>query len=219
MPRQKFFRRKSEHSYTEIRRETGLAKSTIQNWLTHAGLTLSKEHLEIQARKRVENYVIATAASKVTRKRRKDQEIQSCIQKVKKYFNDPFFNYGLAIFESEGCKSTECRFSNSDFRLIRTFVKFIEKYFPLDRNKNMSFDLYIHETRKADLGKIKGFWSEKIGIPISKMRVYWKKNEIVGRRDNPDYVGQMLVGVHGEKIFGSKLLALSDIILRKYQRA
>ena len=176
MPRQKFFRRKSEHSYTEIRRETGLAKSTIQNWLTHAGLTLSKEHLEIQARKRVENYVIATAASKVTRKRRKDQEIQSCIQKVKKYF-------------------------------------------PLDRNKNMSFDLYIHETRKADLGKIKGFWSEKIGIPISKMRVYWKKNEIVGRRDNPDYVGQMLVGVHGEKIFGSKLLALSDIILRKYQRA
>ncbi|KKR85823.1 MAG: hypothetical protein UU32_C0032G0002 [Candidatus Woesebacteria bacterium GW2011_GWB1_41_10] len=160
MPRQKFFRRKSEHSYTEIRRETGLAKSTIQNWLTHAGLTLSKEHLEIQARKRVENYVIATAASKVTRKRRKDQEIQSCIQKVKKYF-----------------------------------------------------------TRKADLGKIKGFWSEKIGIPISKMRVYWKKNEIVGRRDNPDYVGQMLVGVHGEKILGSKLLALSDIILRKYQRA
>jgi len=59
--------RKQEHSYSQIRRETGLAKSTINNWLTYAGLTLSKEHLKIQAIKRLENHIIATEASKRTR--------------------------------------------------------------------------------------------------------------------------------------------------------
>ena len=61
--------RKREYSYTEIKKETGVAKSTINNWLTLAGLTLTKEHLNIQAKKRVENHVVATEASKRTRAR------------------------------------------------------------------------------------------------------------------------------------------------------
>ena len=136
----------------------------------------------------------------------------------KKFFGEPLFNYGLALFEAEGNKDTVCRFSNSDFRLIRTFVKFIEKYFSLVRDKNMTFHLFIHETRKKDLLRIKRFWSKKIQVPISKIRVYWKKNKVIGRRKNQDYVGQIIVIVQGESILGSKLLALSDIILRKYQR-
>jgi transposase-like protein len=210
--------RKKEYSYSEICRETGLAKSTINNWLTYAGLTLSKEHMEIRRKNGLRNHVIATEASKRTRLRRKQKEIQDFLNSHKQHFGDPFFSYGLSLFEAEGCKETECRFSNSDFRLILTFVRFIEKYFSLERTKNMSFNMYIHKSRRQDLGRIKGFWSKKIGIPAKKIKVYWKKNQIVRRRHNPDYVGQILVGVHGENILGSKLLALSDIILKKYQR-
>jgi len=210
--------RKREYSYTEIKKETGVAKSTINNWLTLAGLTLAKEHLQIQAKKRVENHVIATEASKITRARRKEADIQNFIMKSKKYLDDPFFNYGLALYESEGSKGTYCKFSNSDYRLIQTFLRFIERYFLLNRNNNMTFDLYIHEARNKDLDRIKSFWSSRINISPDKFRVYWKKNKIVGRKQNMDYVGQILVGVHGEKVFGSKLLAISDIILRKYLR-
>ena len=230
-PRKRFNRRKSlelykqviqlrrkEYSYSEIAKETGLAKSTINNWLTHAGLTLSKEHLDIQGKNRLRNHVIATEASKRTRLRRKQADIQGFVNSHKQYFGDPFFNYGLALFESEGSKETACRFSNSDFRLILSFVKFLEKYFSLERNKNMNFDLYIHETRNKDLMRIKRFWSKKTFTPTSRIRVYWKKNKIIGRRENQDYVGQILIRVHGENILGSKLLALSDIILKKYQR-
>ncbi len=210
--------RRKEYSYSEIRKETGLAKSTINNWLTYAGLTLSKKHLEIQAKKRLENHTIATEASKRTRSRRKKADIQNILNSHKRYFGDPLFNYGLALFEAEGNKDTVCRFSNSDFRLIQTFVKFIEKYFSLERDNNMSFKLYIHETRRKDLLRIKRFWSKKIKVPITKIGVYWKKNRVVGRRENQDYVGQIVVSVRGENILGSKLLALSDIILRKYQK-
>lgn len=211
--------RKKEYSYSEIVRETGVAKSTINNWLMLSGLTLSREHLLIQAKKRVENHVVATEASKRTRKRRKEADIQNFIMENKKYFNDPFFNYGIALYEAEGSKCTYCKFSNSDYRLIRTFIVFIERYFLLNRNSSMTFDLYVHEARSNDLNRIKNFWSSKINIPLNKFRTYWKRNKIVGRnQDNMNYVGQILVGVHGEKVFGSKLLAISDIILKKYLR-
>jgi len=153
--------RKQEHSYSQIRRETGLAKSTINNWLTYAGLTLSKEHLKIQAIKRLENHAIATEASKKTRLRRKEAEIMNILNSHKQHFGDSFFNYGLALFEAEGNKDTSCRFSNSDFRLIQTFIKFIERYFSPVKDMNMAFHLYIHETRKKDLLKNKAILVEK----------------------------------------------------------
>ena len=231
MPHKKFTRRKSfavykkvielrkrEFSYTEIRKETRVAKSTIHDWLTRAGLTLSKEHLEIQNRNKVRNHVIATEASRVTRQRRKDLEIQNFISKYKVLFDNSFFNFGIALYESEGSKGTDCKFSNSDYRLIQTFVKFIEKHFHLYRRGNMTFSLYLHETRKNDLEKILNFWSSKISIEKSKIYIYWKRNKVTRRKENPDYVGQISVRVTGEKIFGSKLQAISDIILRKYQR-
>jgi hypothetical protein len=210
--------RKSEHSYTEIRKATGLAKSTISDWLRHAGLTTLPEHFKIQAEKRVENYVLGTAASQVTRARRKDADVQKFIQDKKQFFNDAFFVAGIMLYEAEGSKSIDCKFSNSDYRLIVTFVRFLEKYMLLSRSENMNFDLCLHETRMNDLDRVKRFWSVKIGIPVSKFRVYWKKNKVVGRKENMDYVGQILVRVCGEKVFGSKLMAVSDIILARYLR-
>lgn len=210
--------RKKEYSYTEIKKETGLAKSTIQNWLTYTGLTLTKRHLEIQKKKKLEKHSVATEAAKRTRLRQKELAIHQAVMIHKNDFNDPFFNYGLALFESEGHKSTDCRLSNSDYRLILAFIKFIEKYFHLDRNINMTFDLYIHETRRTDMRKIKSFWIKKLRIPTDSIRIYWKRNRVTRRKKNNDYVGQIMMRVCGEKILGSKLLALSDIILSKYQR-
>jgi hypothetical protein len=210
--------RKKGFSYSEIKKETGIAKSTINNWLTRAGLTLSKEHLQIQAKKKVENHAIATEASRIIRLERKESDIQNFIGLQKGYFNDPFYNYGIALYEAEGSKGTGCKFSNSDYRLIQTFTKFVEKYFHLSRRADISFSVYIHEARKQDLGKILNFWVDKIGINKNQIHVYWKKNKIVGRKKNSDYVGQFSLRVMGESILGSKMLAISDIILRKFER-
>ena len=210
--------RKQGLSYSEIRKAVPVAKSTLQNWLTFAGLTLTKEHLEIQVRKRLENKQVATEASRITRRIRKEKDINQALELHKKYFSNPFYNYGVALYESEGSKGTDCKFSNSDYRLVQVFLKFIERYFVLKRLENMGFEVYIHETRENDLEKISGFWSKSLGIPKNKIKIRWKRNQVVGRRDNPNYVGQMLVRVKGERILGSKIGAISDIILKKYQR-
>lgn len=210
--------RKLGHSYTEIRKSTGIAKSTINNWLNFAGLTFTTEHLQISESKRLENHALGTLASKITREGRKNEEISKFVQNVKQYFNDPFFVAGIILYEAEGSKSSSNGFSNSDFRLVQVFIKFLEKYVQVDRLENLIYRLYIHETRKDDLAKITNFWSKKMGIKNSQIRISWKHNIVTKRRLNPDYLGQMEVRVIKYPFFLKKIMAVSDIILTKYQK-
>lgn len=210
--------RKEGFSYTEIRKETGVAKSTINNWLALAGLTLSKEHLAIQEKKRIENHVLGTIASKITRGKRKDEDIQGFINIQKVNFDDALFVAGIMLYEAEGTKSSSNGFSNSDFRLINLYIKFLEKYFGLSEDRNMSFRLYIHEVRKNDLERIKRFWSNKLSVDINKFAISWKHNIVAKLQENLDYVGQLNVSVRKMSHFTSKMIALSDIILTRYQK-
>ena len=67
--------RKLGYGYSEIIKEAGVAKSTINSWITFAGLNLSPEHMQIQLKKRVQNHVLGTLASKITRLKRRDEDV------------------------------------------------------------------------------------------------------------------------------------------------
>ena len=66
--------------------------------------------------------------------------------------------------------------------------------------------------------RIKSFWVKKLLIDDSTLKISWKYNKVVKRRINLDYVGQLEVRIKGISHFTSKMLAISDIILNKYQR-
>jgi hypothetical protein len=210
--------RKKGFSYTEIKKETGIAKSTINNWLAFTGLTLSKEHLLIQNKKRIENHILGTLASKITRAKRKDEDINQFVQKHKLNLDDPLFIAGIMLYEAEGSKGENNGFSNSDFRLLAVFIKFVEKYFDIDRNIDIAYRLYIHEVRINDQERIVRFWSKKLNIKPEKIRISWKHNVVAKKRMNLDYVGQLNIHILNNTHFTSKLLALSDIILTRYQK-
>ncbi len=74
--------RKKGHSYTEIKKETGVAKSTINNWLSLAGFTLSKEHLVVQNKKRIENHILGTIASKITELKEKQKMLINLFRNI-----------------------------------------------------------------------------------------------------------------------------------------
>jgi hypothetical protein len=210
--------RKKGLSYTEIKKETGIAKSTINNWLSFAGLTLSKEHLKIQNKKRVENHILGTIASKITRARRRTEDVDQFIQRHKSNLEDPLFVAGIMLYEAEGSKGGNNGFSNSDYRLLVLFLKFSEKYLYIDRSKDVAYRLYIHEIRKNDLDRLLIFWSKKLEIEQDKIKVSWKHNIVTKRRMNLDYVGQLNVHLLNNTHMTSKLLAISDIILTRYLR-
>lgn len=209
--------RKQGLSYSEIMRQVPIAKSTLNNWLALAGLTLTAEHLNIQRTKRLQNHVIATEASRITRAKKAELEIRNSVQKYKNFLNDPFFVGGIMLYEAEGSKGN-CTFSNSDYRVIQMFVIFMERYFLLDRMKNMRFRLYIHEIRKMDLKRIKSFWAKKLDIPGSVIVLSWKRNIVTRQRENLNYVGQLSVSILGVSYLARKLQFLSSIIFKKYCR-
>ncbi len=206
--------RKQGLSYGEILKIVPIAKSTLQNWLTLSGLTLTKEHLEIQLKKRVENKRMATESSKLTRDTRINKEVDSFISSCRNYVFDPLFIAGIIAYESEGAKSS-CKFSNSDHRMIQLFINFVKKYvFPLQKT-SFKYRIFIHENRLKDLDRIKDFWSKKLSITKDEIKLTLKRNIVKHRRYNDDYVGQMLVTV-SSKLILKKLQRLSDIIIETY---
>ncbi len=208
--------RKGGLSYSEIRKVVSVGKSTLHDWLKLSRLTLTSEHLQIQIKKAKENHILGTAASKIIRARRSKEEVEKFIEKYQRYLYDPLFITGITLYEAEGAKESACRFSNSDYRLIKIFMNFLIKFFPLSLENNISYRLYIHTTREKDLERIKKFWSEKLSIPVDNIAVSWKRNKVAHRRENQDYVGQFSLTVKKFPIFTRKLLALSDIILDRH---
>ena len=206
--------RKQGLSYREIQKILPIAKSTLQGWLTLAGLTLSKEHLQIQFKKRIENRRVATEASRLTRQRKVYEQIQLFLERVRNELPDSTLVGGCLLYEAEGQKLGECKLSNSDYRLINYFLKFIEKYFGRNKSDGFIFRLYIHKNREKDLDRILDFWSSRLAIPRAKIAVTWKKHR-AKLRTNRDYVGQMSILVRRSSIINRQIRAVSDIILRE----
>lgn len=123
------------------------------------------------------------------------------------------------LYEAEGSKGGSNCFSNSDFRLIKTYIMFLEKFFNIDRITNLSYRIYIHETRMPDLQRIIKFWSKKLEISDKLIKMSWKHNIVTNKRVNLDYVGQMSVRVNKQSHFTKKILTISDIILSRYYNA
>ncbi len=206
--------RKQGLSYGEILKIVPIAKSTLQNWLTLSGLTLTREHLEIQLRKRIENKRVATESSRLTRSARVKAEVDSFISKCRNYLSDPLFVAGVIAYESEGAKF-DCKFSNSDYRMIKLFVNFVKVYIEPLQKASFRYRVFVHVGRSSDLNKIMKFWADRLSVPVSEIKLTWKRNLVKHRRHNEDYVGQMLVSV-SSKLVLKKLQTLSDIIIGQY---
>lgn len=204
--------RKQGLSYSEIRQIVPVAKSTLQNWISLAGLTLTKEHLEIQLRKRIENRRLGTEAARVTRENKLQEQINSFLGKYKHELLDTMLIGGCLLYEAEGNKHGGCRFSNSDHRLINYFIKFIEKYFDRNLENGFVFRLYVHKNREKDLNRILNYWSYKISIPKESIYVSWKNN-IAKFRTNKDYFGQMSVMVRRSNSINRQIRVYCNIIL------
>ena len=199
-------------SYSEIKRIVPVAKSTLQGWLNQAGLLQTKKHLEIQLKKRIANRRAGTEASRLTREKKIQAQIQLFIEGLKGRFAEQLLVGGCMLYEAEGQRKADCVFSNSDYRIINYFLRFIEKYFDRSRNDGTAFRLYIHKNRENDLRRILNFWSRKLSVPKENIAITWKKHQ-ARIRNNKDYVGQISVKVKRSSVINRQIHALSSIIL------
>jgi hypothetical protein len=104
------------------------------------------------------------------------RSISDAIYQLKNPFGDPFtiknpktlqqgilFGLGLGIYWGEGLKrgSGGVRITNTDSRMIRKFINFLDNFFGIDRNK-LRFSIQIFE----DISKEKAlkYWINELGV-------------------------------------------------------
>lgn len=193
--------RRKGYSYSEIRKEVPVAKSTLTLWLREIGLV--KRQKQRLTQRRLEAALRGAQKRKQDRILRTEEIYSRSAEEVKSISKRELWLIGIALYWAEGSKEkpnyrgAEVRFSNSDPLMIKLFLKWLVEVckVPLERIK---FSLYIHENCKPRLNKVIDFWSRCTNISRSEFKyIYFKKNKINTLRKNvgEDYFGVLRISV------------------------
>lgn len=197
--------RKKGFSYNEILKIIPVAKSTLSLWLRSVGLSKKqKQRLtekKLKAMRRGWKKVKQIRLNRTKNIYRKTKEDISQIE----IDNESLFLMGLMLYWAEGSKQKENKasvsqgviFSNSDPYMISFFLIWVKKIIKIP-NQRIVFEIYIHESKKNEIKKIKEFWSKVTGFSIKKFdRIYYKKHNIKTNRKKigEDYFGLLRIRI------------------------
>jgi len=211
--------RKKGLSYNEILRLVPVAKSTLSVWLREIGLAKRQRQRLTEKRKLAQKKAQQTCREN---RIRATEEIKTLAGKeIKKIGKKELFLIGIALYWAEGSKQKETnvsqglRFSNSDPRMIKIFLKWLIEICNVPK-KNMDMRLYIHET--GDEEKSLKYWSKIVGVPVVRFRkTVFKKHNIKTNRkvDNNNYFGLLDITVKRSTNLNRKLMGWVEGIVSK----
>lgn len=153
--------RKKGMSYSQIKIEMGVSKSTLSGWLSE--MPLSKKRInELRANSeiRIEKY-------RMTMQKKKDYRRSIVFQKVSGDIScsrNPEFVAGFYLYWGEGTKSAEYTTSltNTDPSIVKCFVMWLES---MGIKKDL-LKVKLHTYSDQNELKLKQFWSKHLGISI-----------------------------------------------------
>lgn len=204
--------RKKGYSLREISEDLSISKSSAHLWLKNIVLNN-------KARKRIEKIRIDARlkANRVNHekkvKRLKIARLEADKTLYKLYLNKKHFRLLCSlIYWCEGAKEDmTLKFSNSDPKLVKTFLYLLRKSFQIDEKK---FRPIVHLHRYHDEKKQLCFWSKIMKIPLKQfMNSYMKPN--TKKRINPSYQGCVNVTYYDASL-SRELLAIAKKFFRKY---
>lgn len=189
--------RKSGHSYGEIKKKLGIAKSTSSVWFR--GLKLSSTAAR---RLKVREFRGKTKALETVRRKinLRNQLIESnvllSLKKIKP--SEGLIKLLCSIlYWAEGEKSgSAVSFTNSDPIMIKLYLALFRKSFKIDKQK-LKAVLHLHPYHNAN--KQIAFWSETTGIPAEQIFVYNKHNS--GKNVRQGYPGCIAIRYFDVKIY------------------
>ncbi len=178
--------RKRGYSYNDILKIVLVSKSTLSNWLKGLPLTADEKHLlKDRVDKNISLGRIRSGAVLSSRRMKREKVIFDQSKKEFGFFvKDPFFQVGLALYWAEGSKgSNYWGFTNSDPDMIRLMIKWIEKFFSIERD-SIGFRLYTHKPFADE--DFEAYWSQQTGKPVEdfKKTVYKSTGLMVKKRAN-----------------------------------
>lgn len=201
--------RKQGLSYSEILYKIPVAKSTLSLWLRSVGL--SKKQAQRLTEKKLASMKRGAEAKKQQRLNLLQKINQQASKDMPQLLKNPLWLSGIMLYWAEGSKekphliSHPAKFSNSDPKMIKVFLKWLKKIMDITNDK-LIFDLYIHETGNVRNAKI--FWAKTISCDINRIKVYFKKHKITKRKNiRNSYHGQLRISVRKSSTLNRKIAA------------
>lgn len=173
-------------SYEQISDKLGIAKSTLYYWILRSLDEETRNTLKKSNNKRA--LIKAYEAVKKKRKRLVYETKRAAKCSATSFSLDKNTSKILCslLLWAEGEKNTKCvRFTNSDPKMIRTFLKLFRTGWHLDEAK-LRVTLHLHKYHN-ELVQV-GFWSSVTGIPVTQFNKSWVKQS-TGTRKKVGYGG------------------------------
>lgn len=202
--------RRLGRTYSEILAEIPVAKSTLSEWLKSVGLSIPQKQRITQKR------LAASQRGADARRNARLRELEEHVVKGRDHVGSlsarELWLIGVALYWAEGSKQKETdpshgvMFGNSDVEMIRVFILWLRLMgIP---ETTYYFELYIHETRKAETLKFRRWWAKQLDLPVKKInRVYLKKGNIKTNRKNiaDSYHGLIRIKVNSSTVLNRKI--------------
>jgi len=161
--------RKNGNSYSEIKAELGVAKSTLSDWFNKKPWSdLVKRSLNDKYLPKNRNRIVLMNKSRALKKIKRDNRylIEANVQynKMKKV---PLFIAGLMIYWGEGEKFGTGRIAiiNTDAKMIQIMMNFIILILKVPKDK-IRAGLFVYED--LDVISVQKYWSDTLGLPSNQ---------------------------------------------------
>lgn len=205
--------REKGYSLNEIVEKVRASKSIISVWVRNTPLSESAKE-RLLARTRLGPIISAEVKRKKTQQILDNHKINASRQIETVELNVPLIRILCSlIYWCEGSKNHYygMTFTNSDPRLVKTFLFLLRSGFVLDESR---FRPCIHLHTYHNPSKQLNFWSKITKIPKRQfIRPYLKPN--TGKRIRKDYPGCISVKYHSTDI-ARQLLMTAEVFLSKY---
>jgi transposase-like protein len=209
--------RRDGRSYSEILREIPVAKSTLSSWLRNVNLSKPQKQ-QLTEKKR-----LASLRGAATRHQQRVEQTEKIFHEAQadlgKISKRDLKILGIALYWAEGSKEKEYRpgsrvqFGNSDPKMIKIFLRWLEEIIKLDPRK-IIFEIYIHEQSANDISIVRKFWSKTTGHPFNSFkRVYFKKHKVTTRKNCGGlYYGLLRVTVRASSALNRRIMGYVQAI-------
>jgi transposase len=179
-------------SYREIAAVIPVHKGTLSGWCADLELTPEQRTRLAAKRPAIVRQSEIGARRRMTARRNRELVRSEAAREAVTLLEDSKWTAGVVAYWSEGGKSKEVRFANSDPDLVRLFLEWSYEYLGVTIN-DLTIKLHLHSGQ--DERECMEYWSYETGIPLTRFRKTYVKPEGTGHRKNVLYAGTASVRV------------------------
>lgn len=211
-------------SYSEIRKQVKVSKSSLSLWLRSVGLTKQqKQRLTIKKLESIRCGWEKVRQIRIEKTQKIYQESQRDILKTR-VDNKNLFLMGLMLYWAEGSKQKEnivsqgVIFSNSDPLMIVFFLKWVKKILEIKADKIVC-EIYIHRNKMNEIGDVKKFWSKATGYSVEKFdKIYYKRHNVDTNRKKVgnNYFGLLRIRIKSSTDLNRKIAGWINALCNKW---